>query len=92
MLHKNIEKIESILKNNNYPKYFIRQVFNNFFKKSKMNKIREKAKYFKFPNIPNLSNKIRKLLENEDVCNIATYNLQTTRTLFSKLKDPKKSQ
>lgn len=87
---ENLKKIYNILTNNDYPKTFIRRLIYDYTNKLIAEKVHPEekvvAKYFKFPYINGLTQKIQKIVE-DDKHKLAVYNIHTTEKLFSKLKD-----
>lgn len=97
-LDKNVKRIKEILFNNNYPKNLVNRVIcetKNKNKQSNSKLIKNTSnevsyiKYCKFPYISNLSDKLNFLFnKNSDSnCKLVFYNIKTTNTLFSRLKD-----
>lgn len=85
---QNLTKIRRVLKDNNYPTSFVNRIINEFGRKN-MRKTNEEPScqiFSKIPNIPILSNNIKRMLMKEDIGNVAVYNTKTTRSLFSKIK------
>lgn len=87
---KNIDKILELLSKNGYPKKFSKKIIDDYLLRLKTKNCHPElscnAKYFKFPYINGLTQMIRRILEDDDH-KIATYNNNTSRILFSKLKD-----
>lgn len=90
-LEEGIQKIKTILKNNNYPRYFYNKIINEFFhpnlRRNSTLVTQEMTTRCTFPNIPGLTSKVKKLLQTDGQCQLITYNFKTTNCLFSKLKD-----
>ena len=83
----NFEKIKLILKDNNYPSYFVNKMICEWRKKSPTRQdIEVPRAYSKLPNIPVLTINLRRMFRNEKIGNIATYNVKTTNSLFSRVK------
>jgi hypothetical protein len=90
-LDEGLQKIRTILKNNNYPRYFCNKIINEFFHpittRNTSSIAQEMTSRCTFPNIPVLANRIKKLMQTDGQCQLITYNLKTTNCLFSKLQD-----
>lgn len=86
-----IQRIREILGNNNYPKYFYNKIINEFLvprvHTNDSSNTPEMTTRCIFPNIPGLTNNIKKLLLTDGQCQLISYNVKTTNCLFSKLKD-----
>lgn len=82
----NFQKIRSILRDNNYPSYFINKIICEWKSDKNLKKDTERRGFSKLPNIPILTNRLKGLFKNEEFGNITTYNLRTTQLLFSTLK------
>lgn len=87
----NYHKIEAFLRNNGYPKSFIRALTNKF-KKNTANRVfgvgrrTNFIKYCRFPFIPGLSHKIDRCLMGTNV-KLAYYNVFKIKSLYSKLRE-----
>ena len=86
-----IQKVHCILNNNNYPTSLIKQITRNIKKRLKSNTIspvdkNSKTIYCKFPFIKNLTPHLNKCF-NHTTTKLAFYNINTTKQLYTKLKD-----
>lgn len=85
--NKNWKKIESICLENNYPKFFIKTVFKEFFNtRSDTHRSTQPVRYQKFPYIEGLSHRIDKVLKPYNV-KLALYNNNKISNIYTKLKD-----
>lgn len=82
----NMEKVKKLLLNNNYPLNFINRSINKFKTKTTNIRKNQSNKYFKFPYIDGLSQKIGRCFGKTEV-KLAFYNIKTTNSLFTPLKD-----
>lgn len=83
--HDNINRVKTLLKNNNYPSNFINRNISKFMSKTPPI-TKPNFKYFRFPFIDGLSQKINKCFKNNDT-KLAFYNPKTTNIFFTPLKD-----
>jgi hypothetical protein len=97
-INENLEKMREILKKNNYPKYFINKIINDYYNKKRREENTniqqenprdntENAKYLKFEYIPHLSRKIEELFKNIENSKIVFYNNKRIHNLFTRVKD-----
>ncbi|KAI4476134.1 hypothetical protein M0804_013841 [Polistes exclamans] len=84
--NNNKEKIEIILKNNNYPTSLIHMIFNKFRLVKEQEKEPNNKKIIRFPFIKPLSNRINKCFKNTNV-KLVFYNLVKIKSIYTKLKD-----
>lgn len=85
----NLNKIKDILNNNNYSSTLVNRIITNYKFNTQPNCDRALTRYFKFPYLKSLSEKIQlNIKEKNTHCKLAFYNIKTTNSLFSKLKDP----
>lgn len=86
--------IETILKNNNYPKAFYNRLLKNHSSTTNRTPSTQTSvvenvdlKRCRFPNIPTLSTKFQSLFKKESSISLVLYNTKTTNDLFSRVKD-----
>lgn len=89
-------KITTMLIQNDYPKRLITKLIDDYLLKLNITNIhpevKNNPKYFKFPFINGLTQRIQRIIE-DDNHKLAVYNILTTDSLFTKLKDkPKKDE
>jgi len=94
-IDENVKKAFNILAENNYPKYFVRNIYNKF-KENLNNRTRQTSEtstsnmnnnYVKLQYIPGLSNKIKQEFKKFGHRNLVFYNPKTVKSLFTNLKD-----
>ncbi|XP_044757911.1 uncharacterized protein LOC123316054 [Coccinella septempunctata] len=86
---KNLDKVENILKQNNYPTYLVKRIINKHTSnRSHIVNVPSNSSissYFRFPYLPGLSHRINKIFKELNV-KCAFYNLFTTKRFFTNLK------
>ncbi|XP_044760848.1 uncharacterized protein LOC123318294 [Coccinella septempunctata] len=87
----NIKKVKHILRDNKYPKPFVDRIVSELLRKRNnektVNTTTMSKAYFKFPYVPELSQKIKRTLKTEN-SELVFYNMKTVGSLYSKIKDP----
>lgn len=96
-IDKNIRRLYTIFSENGYPSYMLKKLLfesstlspdqNSLSHPPDVGNDSEPPVYVGLPNIHDLTSKIKMLFKDENV-KIATYNMKTLSTLYSKLKDP----
>ena len=89
--HKeNLNKARNILMKNNYPKTLIEIQINKIITQQRLTnvitKTKDKIKYYRCPYIPEIAHILKKKLNTTEQ-QLAFYNINTTKCLFTQLKD-----
>ncbi|XP_044764498.1 uncharacterized protein LOC123321057 [Coccinella septempunctata] len=79
--------IKNMLVVNNYPRGLINGIFNSCTNTHENRVNRTAEKFFRFPYIPDLSEKMNRLFRSKLSVKLACYNLKTVNSVFTKLKD-----
>lgn len=90
-IEPNVQRIKNLLKENNYPRFFVNKIIHQFFHPKKSIKSKDlddiPNSRWTFPNIPGLASKLQKLMLKEGKSQQITYNIKSTKCLFSQMKD-----